>query len=347
MPVPNKYSVVSLLNHNKRDYVETWNVSVQKQWDKGLSTQAAYVGSRQVQIPTKVDTNAGLPGGGTASQPLNSLFGRTAVTYVATPVGRNQYDGLQTQATKRVGDNYTLNANFTWSKSFAYCCDAVAGENFPINAPGYLSLNRALAVFDRTYVFTAFGTAVAPFGKNHKFLTTGIPAIIAGGWQLSGIFAAYSGTPFTVTASGSSLNAPSSTQVADRVKSGRCFQGGYRGPSASYIDATCFAEVTTARFGNAGLNSVRGPGVKDLNATLQRNFAIKERYMLQFRAEVFNVTNTPHFANPSNTNISSVTFNANHSVASLGGFGTLSSNNSRDQEGVDQRFIRIGARLTF
>jgi hypothetical protein len=105
--------------------------------------------------------------------------------------------------------------------------------------------------------------------------------------------------------------------------------------------------VTTARFGNAGANSLRGPGVKDLNATLQRTFNIRERLHLELRGEAFNVTNTPHFANPGSTSISSVTFNSDHSVASFGGFGALSSVNARDQEGIDQRFFRVGAHISF
>jgi hypothetical protein len=347
VPVPSGYSVVSAVNHNKRDYVETWNLSLEKQWQHGLTTEMRYVGSRQVQVVSKLDSNAGLPGGGTASQPLFAAFGRTATTYVMVPVGRNQYDGLQTRAMERIGNNYTLNTTFTWSKTFAYCCDPVAGETVPINAPGYLKLNRGLAVFDRPYVFTSFATALLPFGKGQHFLTSGIPAAIAGGWQLSGILALYSGTPFSITASSSSLNAPSSTQIADRVRNGPCINKGYHGPAASYIDATCFAAVTTARFGNSGQDSVRGPGVKDLNATLSRGFQIREWAHLDVRAEVFNVTNTPHFANPGSTNISLVSFTPSHSVASLGGFGALSANNARDQEGVDQRFIRVGARLTF
>lgn len=347
VPVPTTYSVISALNHNKRDYVETWNLAIEKQWQGGISTEARYVGANQVDIPSKWDSNAGLPGGGAASQPLDVLWGRTASTYIETPVGRNEYNGLQTEATKRVKANYTMNVGYTWSKAFAYCCDSVAGETFPINAPGYLSLNRALAVFDHKYVITAYGTANLPFGKNQRFLTSGVPAAIAGGWELSGILALYSGTPFTVTASNGSLNAPSSSQIANRVKNGACINPGWHGPTASYIDATCFAAPTTAAFGNAGQNSVRGPGVKDLNATLQRHFNIREWMGLELRAEVFNVTNTPHFANPGNTNISSVTFNPDHSVASLGGFGALSSNNARDQEGIDQRFIRLGARITF
>ena len=347
VPVPVQYSVISAVDHNKRDYVETWNLAIEKAWTGGLSTEARYVGSRQADVVSKWDSNAGSPGGGPASQPLYAPFGRIATTYLMIPIGRNQYDGLQASAVKRVGRNYTANVAYTWSKAFAYCCDSVAGETLPINAPGYLKLNRALAVFDHTYVLSVYGTAMPPFGKGQRFLNRGIPAVIVGGWQLSGVLAMFSGTPFTVSSSASSLNAPSSTQIANRVKNGPCINKGYHGASASYIDATCFAPVTTANFGNAGENSVRGPGVKDLNATVARTFSYRDRAHLEIRAEVFNVTNTPHFANPGSTNISTVSFNPDHSVASLGGFGALSSNNARDQEGVDQRFIRVGARITF
>lgn len=86
--------------------------------------------------------------------------------------------------------------------------------------------------------------------------------------------------------------------------------------------------------------------MKVLNAALERVFNIRKGLSLTFRGEAFNVTNTPHFSNPS-ANISSVIFNPDHSVKSLGGFGVLHSTNSRDQEGIDQRFFRIGAKLTF
>ena len=75
--------------------------------------------------------------------------------------------------------------------------------------------------------------------------------------------------------------------------------------------------VTTARFGNAGFNSVRGPGVNNLNASLFRKFSFRDRFAVEFRAEAFNATNTPHFSNPSNNSISNVTFNPDHSVANL------------------------------
>jgi len=348
VPVPNTYTVNSLTSHPKRDYVESWNLSLEKQWKGDVITEGRYVGSRQLQVSSVFNTNAGLVGGGTASQPYNILFGRTAATNVITPVGRNQYDAFQGRITKRFQAGYSLNVGYTFSKTFAYCCDNTAGETVAIQVPGYVGLNRALATFDRPYILTISGTGQLPFGKGKRFLTTGLGSKLAGGWQLNGVFASYSGTPFTISAAANSLNAPGSSQVADRVRPGACHaSSNYLGAGKSYIDATCFAAVTAVRFGNAGFNSVRGPGVNNLNASVFRKFPLGERVVLEFRAEAFNASNTPHFNNPSNTNISNVTFNADHSVANLNGFGAFSSTNARDQEGIDQRFFRLGFKASF
>lgn len=352
--VPNSYTVRTLPTHPRRSYVETWNVALEKILPGDISTSVRYVGLRQLQISSILNLNSSDPGQGQAGEPYFKLFGRTAATNLLTPVGRNQYDGLQAQLLKRFTKNYSINIGYTWSKAFAYCCDNIAGETLQIQAPGfltngnsYLNLNRALAPFDRTYVLTISGNALSPFGKNQKLLTHGIGGALLGGWQLNGIFAAYSGTPITITASSTSLNAPGSIQIADKIKPGRCTLGPYQA-GAPYIDPTCFTSVTTARFGTAGFDSVRGPGVKNLNASLFRRFAIGETKFLEFRGEAFNVTNTPHFSSPSSQlNISNVSFNPAGQVKNLNGFGVITGTNSRDQEGLDQRQFRVGAKFIF
>ena len=69
----------------------------------------------------------------------------------------------------------------------------------------------------------------------------------------------------------------------------------WHGAGQSWFDPLAFREVTGARFGNAGFNSLRGPHLYNLDLGLFRNFAFSERFQLQFRAEAFNLTNTPHF----------------------------------------------------
>ncbi len=127
-----------------------------------------------------------------------------------------------------------------------------------------------------------------------------------GGWQLNGLFAAYQGRPFTLTASGASLNMPGNQQTPDQIKSNVEIFGKV-GDDGTYFDTSAFARVTEVRFGNVGRNTMRGPGVVNLDASLFRVFKLTPRFQLQFRAEAFNVSNTPHFANP-NGNVNSSNF---------------------------------------
>ena len=97
--------------------------------------------------------------------------------------------------------------------------------------------------------------------------------------------------------------------------------------------------MTTVSFGNAGRDTLRGPGVFNVNASLFRNFAIKERVRLQFRAETFNLTNTPQFGNPGAT-VSSATFNADGSVKSLNGYTQITS-------ASNERQLRFALKVSF
>ena len=157
---------------------------------------------------------------------------------------------------------------------------------------------------------------------------------LLGGWQANGIFSAYTGAPFTVTASGTSLNAPGNSQTADQVNPEVQKLGGI-GRNTPYYDPSAFRAVTEVRFGTAGRNILRGPGLVNLDLGLFRQFNVTERLKLQFRAEAFNLSNTPHFANPSGN-------------ASGGGFLAITSTNSEDSDAsAGPRAVRYGLRLSF
>ncbi len=105
------------------------------------------------------------------------------------------------------------------------------------------------------------------------------------------------------------------------------------GSDGTWFDTTAFARVTDVRFGNVGRNTMRGPGVVNLDASLFRTFKVTPRFDLQFRAEGFNVTNTPHFGNP-NGNVNS------------SNFGKVRSIQTADALGQSREF-RFGLRLGF
>jgi hypothetical protein len=174
-------------------------------------------------------------------------------------------------------------------------------------------------------------------------LQSGVAASIAGGWQLNGVFSAYSGAPFTVSASGASLNAPGSTQRADLVKPTAAKLGGIT--PLPFFDVFAFAPVTDVRFGTSGFNNMRGPGVVNLDLSLFRTFKLTERFALQFRAEALNATNTPHFSNPG-SNVSNLQLNPDGSVRSYGGFGIVTGVSAPSRL-VDERYMRFGLRFSF
>ena len=70
------------------------------------------------------------------------------------------------------------------------------------------------------------------------------------------------------------------------------------GPGTKWFDTSAFARPAALRFGNAGRNTLVGPGLTNFDASLFRIIPIGERYRVQLRGEFFNVTNTPHFNNP-------------------------------------------------
>ena len=328
-------------------YIESWNFTIEKQLPNGFLAQAGYVGDRQIKQLQFMNVNAGaIPGAGTAGEPLYQTFGRTGSSGLVENYGRNSYDSLQTKLVKGYSNGLTLNATYTFSKALALCCDSLSDKNPAIQAPQYRNLNKALWGSNRTHVFAMSSVYELPFGHGKAWLTHGLPGAIARGWQVQGLFTMYSGQPFSVSADGTSLNAPGNTQRANQVKPNVAILGG-TGPGQSWFDPLAFAPVTTATFGTAGFNSIFGPGAVNLDAGLVREFAVGERWHVQLRADAFNATNTPHFSNPS-ANVSNLVLNPDGTIKSLGGYTTVTSTNGGiGREGIDERMLRLGVRIRF
>ena len=194
--------------------------------------------------------------------------------------------------------------------------------------------NRAPAGYDRTHVFQAGWVYELPVGKGKAFVTNGPASYILGNWKLNGTLSAFTGVPFTVTASSTSLNAgPDNQQTADQVKLNVAQLGGI-GPGQTFFDTTAFVPVTAVRFGNVGRNTLRGPGIFNTDLSLFREFPIKERLHLEFRTDCFNLTNTPKFSNPT-------------ASASSGTFGQITSTLSNSTALNTERQFRFGLRVVF
>ena len=348
--VPANIGARTLDAQPKRGYIHSYNVTVQKDLPWGFTGQAGYVGTRQRNINQILNLNAGqVIGAGDAGRPYFASFRRTAETGLLTNVGWSDYDALQTSLQRRFSQGFQMNVAYTWSKAFGICCDQLADNPPQVQAMDYFHLNEATLSHDRPHNFQTSFVAELPFGRGKPFLNdSGVLSAIAGGWQVNGLISLYSGTPFSVTSAATSLNLPNSSQMADQVVADVKILGGI-GPGQSYFDPLAFRPVTEARFGNAGFNTMRGPGFANFDFSVQRQFNVRDRYTVQFRAEIFNLTNTPHFANPSGNglNVSQLQLNPDGTVRNLGGFSSITATANSGRDGIDERLVRLGLRFGF
>lgn len=343
--LPPGFAINTLLPNPARDYYMSWNLTLQKQLPMGFVGQAGYVANRGVDIPQAENLNAAQFGGGAASQPFNKLFGTTAAINLFTPVNHTHYDGLQTSLRKRLASNAMLTMNYTFAKTLGICCDDLSSGAPAIGLPQYWNVARAVEPTDRKHNFNTTFSAVSPFGPGRNRLNRGLASLLARDWQVNAVFVRYSGLPFSVSGPSTSLNATGTTQRADQVKANVQYLGGI-GPGQSWFDPLAFAGVTDPRLGTAGYLTLRGPGTTNLDLSLFRSFRVRERINLQFRAEAFNISNTPHFANPG-ANVSNLLLNPDGSVKSLGSYTVISATTGTGREGIDQRQLRFGLRISF
>lgn len=309
-----------------RGYIQSYNFSIEQQLPSNFLVSVAFVGTATTHQFVDHELNAGFPGSGTAGLPLNATLGRRVSTLFEDGWLSSHYNSFQVSLNRRISNGLLLKGAYTYSKAIDMADDD-GRVGLLFNYAPEIARNEALAGFDIPNNFQLGGFYELPFGKNKPYLQSGFAGHVLGGWQINGIFSAYTGLPFTVTASGASLNAPNNTQTADQVLSTVANLGGI-GPGHPYYDPSAYAPVTAVRFGTSGRNTLRAPATFNTNLSLFRTFPINDRLNIQFRAESYNLSNTPHFLAP-NANVSS------------GNFLVITSANT------DQRQFRLALKLTF
>jgi hypothetical protein len=348
--LPPNVTTITMPDEFDRGYIKSFNLSLQRQLFKSLVGEVAYIGTRQIRQLQYLELNWSPVGGGQAGRQFNNpAFNNRAVdTLVIAPGGDSDYNALQARLSRRFNSGWSFDVNYTLSKSMSDSGQPDSDNTPRINIPDLYHLNRALSNFDRTHNLQITSLAELPFGKDKRWLNNGgVLSAIAGGWQVNNIVSVMSGTPFSVTADSASVNAPgSNNQRADRLKDNVDILGGV-GRGNAYFDVLAFGDpaITTPgqfRFGTASYNSMRGPGIVRWDVGLFRQFRASDRVNVQFRAECFNCTNTPHFNNPGG-NRSSLQLNPDGSIRNLNGFGEITGTRAD----FPARVIRFGMRLGF
>ena len=321
-PAPNQAFFV-IPTHNPIPTVQSYNFTYQRQLAGGISLDVGYVGNVGRQLPFNQQLNAAAPGTGTAGLPFLA-YGRSASTSERGAGVNSNYNSLQTNLQKRFSRGVMFSIAYAYSKALD------VGSN---QASFTDNLDRSRqygpADFDQTHLITITHLYELPFGKGKAFLNRGgLAAQVLSNWQINGIYRYATGTPFTATADATSCNCPGNSNFADAISAVQTLGG--VGPNQTWFSTASFSVPGPNRFGTAGRNTIRGPHLSNYDFSLFRNFAVTERTKLEFRGEFYNVTNTPHFSNPSG-NVSSASF------------GTITSTLS----GYGNRQVQAALRVTF
>jgi carboxypeptidase family protein/TonB-dependent receptor-like protein len=311
--------------------IHAFNVAFQRQLPLMFSVELAYVGNRGRGILQRLDLNAGLvPGQDNAGRPAFARYGRTASSFGFVPTN-TRYDSLQFKLDRRFSNGLLWTNSYTLGRAKDLSSDGDGGPSSfgAISTPANHDLSYGLASTDRTHSFVSSFVYELPFFKNAK----GAARAMLGGWQLAGIFVAQSGTPVDIRAGGASLRAPGNQQRPNLNGEQKVI--GDIGPGQQYFDTSVYSAPPANAFGNMTRNAgPRGPGYVNLDASVVKRIKANNRYALELRADAFNVTNTPHFANPGRD------FGTRT-------FGQVTGTLGTGDGATGPRLVRFGARFTF
>jgi hypothetical protein len=218
--------------------------------------------------------------------------------------GNSWYDALQVNLRKRYSNGFVFTLAYTYSKTLIQGYGRNEGDG--LNSNTYQNKydrasEKGRVGFDQTHVLVSSFIYDVPAPQ---VLSKGFAGAIFAGWQTNGIISLRSGQPFTVS-QGNIINTGNAPVRPDRAEN-----GAVDNPTVNqWFDPNAFQLVSCANssmperchYGNSGVGILEGPGFKNVDFSMFKNFGITERVKLQFRGEFFNLFNTPQFNVPNRT----------------------------------------------
>ena len=286
--------------------VQSWNLSVQQELPGQMALTVGYVGNHQSHQLLQPDPNA-CPNVFTTNPNINCNALRP-LAYVGSVSGTatfgiGNYEGITAQLEKRLSAGLQFTAAYTYGHSLANSGTTLSGSpGLGTLDPTNISSSYTSSSWDIRHNFVSGFNYEIPFGRGkqyganlNKFVQT-----VAGDWQLNGIVSLRTGQPYTLGASGCQLVSDGAHCGPDLISgSANAAPPGGRTPS-EWFNTANFGPPSPLSQGNLGLQTMSGPPTKTLDFSVFKNFDFTERWKLEFRAESFNLFNTPQFSFPDN-----------------------------------------------
>src|ERR1700676_2089677 len=318
------------LNHDfKIEYNNVWNLSVQHSFSSTTSLEAQYIGSYTVHADNQALQNlfpSGLATGNPLRvRPIPQMSGFTTISWD----GWENYNALALSLTQRLWRGLTASSVYTWSKALDDASNPGAdnaGPNVPQDMNNYAA-EKGPSDFDHRHRFvTNFLYQIPLLKKSEGWIHTAF-----GDWQVGGIWTLQSGAPFTVNLANDNDN--NGTPVNSQRPNFVCDPNNGPKTPATWFTTTCFSQPAKLTYGTAGRNTVIGPGLDNFDATIQKQFPVRENMNLQFRLDIFDFFNHPNFNAP-------VGPGRTFSTAASSPFGSITS-------AQDPREMQFSLRLAF
>ncbi|HEY3706938.1 MAG TPA: carboxypeptidase regulatory-like domain-containing protein [Terracidiphilus sp.] len=316
-------------------YVQQWNLALQRELAANLSIEVAYVGSHIVHVGIP-DSNLNqltatqlaegpslltkVPNPYYGELPPSSSIGGKTITeaqlmkpyprFLNVAIyrhnsGTTNYNAGEVKVEKRFSRGYALQFAYTHSKliddaSAVFSTTVLSSPNSSslIAADTYRpSLERDSSSGDMPNVTSFSGIYDVPAGSGHRFAAYGVGNLLLGGWTLNSMVLLQSGMPVTVTQATNTNAFAGFVLQRPNLVGNPSLSPGQR-TVAQYFNTAAFDTAPQFTLGNASRNPVRGPAYRDVDFALIKHTRIHEKADVEFRAEIFNILNTPAFANP-------------------------------------------------
>ena len=315
---------------------------MQRELMQNFVLDVSYLGSQSHKLPVPWNINQAFLGSGSvASRRPYPGFGSITGGFISS-IGNANFDALQMRAERRFSRGLSFVGSYTWSKAIDDGDGISAASDVGTNAQNARNLRaeRGLSAYDVTHRVVLSYVWDLPFHSQNRTANA-----VLSGWQLTGILTLQGGRPFSVLAGRDDSN---TNGGADRPNAIGDWHISNPGPDRWFNSCTILANGTrkfclpgdtpawqqvSGGFGNEGRNALRGPTLKNFDLGLHRDFRVTERFLVQFRAETFNVANHPNFNLP-------------EFRVSQNAFGTISGTAFAFQTGA-QRQIQFAAKIVF
>ncbi len=296
-------------------YSEMYNLTVQRILPENISVEAGYVGGQAHRLSYAI-------GNYNVGDHVSSEIGKVQTL---VPVGKSNYNALQAKAERRYSNGWSVLAAYTYAHSLdngpaPFDLKSTSAPQSPFD----LDREYATSTADLKHNVILGDQIELPFGSGRRYLHSAGPLVnaLVGGWHLNSIASFHTGTPVNIVSNSGYSDYPGLRP--NRVPGQSPTLPREKRNITEWFNTAAFTNVpgqtnSDPIAGNAGRNLIRGPGYTNVDLSLMKNFSIVEKMNLQFRAESFNLLNTPHYGNPSGSR-NSGSFG---SIASAGGLRVM------------------------